>query len=90
MGLALADTARAMSVFSKNAFVPLNALGEVEGEGEEKIHQRREGETKGEEEIRQEGEGGDEIRQGSSRIPTSTSSHFGMRHPFKSKLEVYV
>jgi len=42
MGLALAGTARAMSAFSKHAFVPLNVRGEGEGEGE------------GEEEIRQE------------------------------------
>jgi hypothetical protein len=35
MGLALAGTARAMSAFSKHAFVPLN----VRGEGEEEIRQ---------------------------------------------------
>ena len=39
MGLAPAGTARAMSAFSKHAFVPLNAPGEGEAEGEEETRQ---------------------------------------------------
>ena len=39
MGLAPAGYARAMSAFSKHAFVPLNVPGEGEAEGEEEIRQ---------------------------------------------------